>query len=86
MSRQLPRDLKVINYLNFGYLGVEYSREFVFFILDLARGSEHTTLDVNCRAIKSSTNAYKVYKRTQELIQSDPHQAPNAKGKDKQIQ
>ena len=31
MSRQLPRDLKVINYLNFGYLGVESSREFVFF-------------------------------------------------------
>ena len=28
----------------------------------------------------------KVNKQTQELIQSDPHQAPNTKGKDRQIQ
>ena len=29
---------------------------------------------------------FKVDKRTQELIQSDPHPAPNTKGKDRQIQ
>ena len=29
---------------------------------------------------------YKVNKRTQELIQSDPHKAPNIKEKDRQIQ
>ena len=28
---------------------------------------------------------YKVNKRTQELIQSDPHQAPNVKGNDRRI-
>ena len=28
---------------------------------------------------------YKVYKRTEDLMQSDPNQAPNTKGKDRKI-
>ena len=52
--------------------------------------SELCNASMNCSfasvSLTSDVTVCKVDKRTQEIIQSDPHQAPNTKGKDIQIQ
>ena len=54
--------------------------------LVLGHKSTHAFLRVMFIQKKEILRNIKVNKRTQELIQSDPHQATNTKGKNRQIQ
>ena len=53
---------------------------------DLCLKIQKQGLHFKSKSKVKTTTWFKVNKRTQELIQSDSHQVPNTKGKDRQTQ